>query len=287
MTIPPPPLRLRKRTRSAHKGNFGHVLVVGGSEGYTGAPCLAAQAALLSGAGLVTLAVPRGIYSICARKLTEVMVRPFPDTPQHSFSLKALDGLGRIAEKMTSCVAAPGLSQISETQAFFLRFMRKINCPTIVDADGLNALAKEPALLKKTGTPFILTPHPGEMGRLVGKSTRFIQSDRRRIAREFAKRYGVVLVLKGHRTVVAEPGGKSYVNPTGNPGMASGGTGDVLAGILGGLLAQGLSAYDAARLGVYVHGLVGDLAAKEKGEVSLIAGDLLDYLPLAFKKVVR
>ena len=282
-----PPFYLKKRSRYAHKGDFGHVLVVGGSEGYTGAPCLSAQAALLSGAGLVTLAVPRGIYSICARKLTEVMVRPFPETKAHSFSLKALDGLSKIAEKMTSCVVGPGLSQIPETQALFLRFMRKINCPTVVDADGLNALAKEPALLKKTGTPFILTPHPGEMGRLVGKSTRFVQSDRRRIAREFAKRYGVVLVLKGYRTVVAEPEGKVYINPTGNPGMATGGTGDVLAGILGGLLAQGLVPFDAARLGVYVHGLSGDLAAKEKGETSLIAGDLLKYLPLALKKVVK
>ena len=281
------PLTLKKRPLKAHKGDFGHVLVVGGSEGYTGAPCLAAQAALLSGAGLVTLAVPRGIYAICARKLTEVMVRPFPETRQHSFSLKALDGLGRIAEKMASCVVGPGFSQVLETQTLLLKFLQRLLCPTVIDADGLNALAKEPALLKKVEVPLILTPHPGEMGRLIGKSTRVIQADRKRIASDFAKRYGVVLVLKGHHTVVAAPGGKIYMNQTGNPGMASGGTGDVLAGMVGALLGQGLSPYDAARLGVYVHGLAGDLASKEKGEVSLIAGDLLKYLPTAFKKVVK
>ena len=282
-----PPFYLKKRSRYAHKGDFGHVLVVGGSEGYTGAPCLSAQAALLSGAGLVTLAVPRGIYPVCARKLTEVMVRPFPETKAHSFSLRALDGFSRIAEKMTSCVVGPGLSQIPETQTFFLRFLQKLDCPTVVDADGLNALAKEPSLLKKVKVPLILTPHPGEMGRLIGRSSQAVQRDRKRIAHDFAERHGVVLVLKGNQTVVAEPEGKVYINPTGNPGMATGGTGDVLAGILGGLLAQGLVPFDAARLGGYVHGLSGDLAAKEKGETSLIAGDLLKYLPAAFKKVVR
>jgi len=188
---------------------------------------------------------------------------------------------------MTTCVAGPGLSRVPETQRFFLRFIQRVTLPTVIDADGLNALATDVSLLKESKAPLVLTPHPGEMGRLIGKSSRFVQANRKKVARDFAKRYGVFVVLKGHRTVVAAPDGDSYVNPTGNPGMASGGTGDVLAGVVGGLLTQGLTPYDAARLGVYVHGLAGDLAAKEKGEVSLIAGDLLRHLPVAFKKVVR
>jgi NAD(P)H-hydrate epimerase len=272
-----------KRPPDAHKGDFGHVLVIAGSAGYTGAAYLASQAAILSGSGLVTLAVGKGIYPIMATKLTEVMVRPFFETKDSSLSLLAERDLLGLSERCDSVVMGPGISQNKETQHLVRNLTGKLNKPAVLDADGINSFVGHLDNLKKAQAPLILTPHAGEMARLLEKDINEIQDNRKDIALNFASEYNTVLVLKGHRTIVAKAGGEYYVNETGNTGMATGGAGDVLAGMIGSFAGQGMDAFSAAALAVYFHGLAGDLAAKEKGFLSLIAGDLLHKLPEALK----
>jgi len=270
-----------KRRSDSHKGDFGHVLVVAGSSGYTGAAYLASQAAIRSGAGLVTLAIPEGLYVIMAAKLTEVMVRPFAGTKDDSLSLGAEKDLLCFAEKCNSFAIGPGLSQNKETARLVRGLVAKLKGPVVLDADGINAFCGHVDEFKKAGRTLILTPHPGELSKLTGKSVGEIQKNRKDIACELAGEYNIVLVLKGHNTVVAGPGGQVYINETGNPGMASGGVGDVLTGVIAAFLAQGVESFNAAVLGVYFHGLAGDMALKEKGPLGLIATDLLDKLPEA------
>lgn len=272
-----------KRLPAAHKGDFGHVLVIAGSSGYTGAAYLASQAALLSGSGLVTLAVGRSLYEIMAEKLTEVMVRPFFETKDFSLSLLAEKDLLALGEKCNCVAIGPGISQHKETQHLVRNLMAKLNKPVVLDADGIGAFAGHLDALKGIKLPLVLTPHPGEMARLAGKDREEIQNNRKDVALGFAGEYNTVLVLKGHETIVAAPGGEFYVNKTGNPGMASGGTGDVLTGIIAGFIAQGIAPFDASILAVYFHGLAGDVAAKEKGFLGLVATDLLNKLPEVLK----
>ncbi len=274
-----------KRAPSANKKDFGHVLVVAGSNGYTGAAYLTSQAALLSGSGLVTLAAGKSLYGIMATKLTEVMVRPFFETRDYSLSLLAEKEILNFCEKCTSLAIGPGISQNKETQALIRNIVSKINKPIILDADGLNAFVGHLDTLKKAPGPLVLTPHPGEMARLAEKVVEEIQNNRKDIAIEFAHQYNVVLVLKGHGTIVARPDGEFYINETGNAGMATGGTGDVLTGIIASFIGQGIEPFNAAIAGVYFHGLAGDMAAKEKGVLSLIATDLLNKLPEVLKKL--
>lgn len=278
---------LKKRKRSAHKGDFGHLLVLAGSLGYTGASILCSQAALLSGSGLVTLGIPRSLNGIVARRLTEVITLPLPETKAKSFSLKALSPVLKKIKEIDAVVLGPGLSQHLETIRWVHRLIPKVGKPLVIDADGLNAVSKDPAVLKKAKGPIVITPHPGEMGRLLRKTNHSVQANRKGVAKAFAVRYNVITLLKGHRTVVASPEGKVFINATGNPGMATAGCGDVLTGIIGSFLGQGMSPFEAACRGAYVHGLAGDLAAKEKGEASLIASDLLRNLPRAFRKVMK
>jgi len=275
--------RFPKRSPDAHKGDFGHVLVIAGSNGYTGAAYLTSQATILSGAGLVTLAVGKGIYPIMAEKLTEVMVRPFFETKDSSLSLLAEKELLNFCEKCNCVAIGPGISQNKETQNLVRSFTKKCGKPLVIDADGLNAFAGHAEDLKHIQAPHVLTPHPGEMARLIGKEAVDVQANRKDIALNFAREYNNVLVLKGHKTVVASPTGECYINETGNAGMASGGVGDVLTGIIAAFIAQGLDTFTAAVLGVYIHGLAGDIAAKGKGVLALIATDLLDKLPEALK----
>ena len=282
MTIPSN--LLPPRSPHTHKGDVGHVFIIAGSVRLTGAAALCSLGALRSGAGLVTLGIPESLQGIVAIKLTEVMTTPCPETKAHSFSLQALPKLVRIIEEMDALAIGPGVSQEPQTTQLIRQLLPKISKPCVVDADGLNALAEDLEVLKRVPAPMILTPHPGEMARLIRLSVADIQRDRERIAKEFATRYGMVVVLKGHRTIVANVDGELYVNETGNPGMASGGCGDVLTGMIAGLLGQRLSLFDAARLGVYLHGLAGDLAASERGPVGLIASDLLDTIPLAIRQ---
>lgn len=283
MTIDELMKKFPKRPLDAHKGDFGHVLVIAGSAGYTGAPYLASQAAVLSGSGLVTLAVGRSIYEIMAIKLTEVMVKPFFETKDYSISLLAEKEIVAFTEKCNSIAIGPGISQNKETQHLVRNLVSKINKPMVLDADGINAFVGNLDQLKNAKVPLVLTPHPGEMAKLIGKSVDDVQKDRKDIALNFANEYNTVLVLKGHHTVVAGPGQKCYINQTGNAGMATGGTGDILTGMIASFVAQGMDTFTASALGVYFHGLAGDLALKEKGVLSLIATDLLNELPEVLK----
>lgn len=273
------------RQRDAHKGDFGKALILAGSEGYTGAAALTSEAALRTGAGLVTLGIPYSLNAIMEVKLTEVMTRPLPETESLSLASVARDEIMELVGGLDAVALGPGLSRDPETVSLIQELCRGIHIPKVIDADGLNALAEDRDILKDLGSQAILTPHPGEMSRLMGCSISDIQSDRIGVAQRFAEENGVVLVLKGAPTVAADPQGMVYINSTGNSGLASGGTGDVLTGAIAGFLAQGLDAIDAAILGVYVHGLAGDLAAIAQGEAGMLAGDVLRHLPVAIQRL--
>lgn len=276
---------LPKRKPDTHKGDYGHVFVVAGSIGMTGAAALCSEAALLSGSGLVTLGICKSLNSILAKKLTEIMTRPLPETHEQTLSEKALPEILKFSEKVDCVAIGPGLSRNNSTQKLVKRLIASLNKPIVLDADGINALEGKASILKSVKAPIVVTPHPGEMSRLMPLSRNEIAKNKEKVAKGFANKYNVVCVLKGHRTVVAGPRGKIFINSTGNPGMASGGVGDVLTGMIASFIGQGLKPFDAAKLGVYLHGLAGDLAAKEKGEASLIASDLLNKLPEAIKKL--
>lgn len=276
---------LPARPQSAHKGTFGHLLVLAGSRGFTGAARLCGLAAARSGVGLVTLGVPRTLADIVAAGVSELMTLPLPAGRTEAFSAEALRPALAFAAKMSAVALGPGISQNAGTKSFVGEFVAKCPAPLVVDADGLNTLAGRLAPLRARKSPTILTPHPGEMARLCGATTGDVQANREKIASEFAQKHKCVLALKGNRSVIAGPGGELFVNPTGNSGMATGGTGDALTGILGALLAQGVPALDAARLGVYAHGLAGDFAAAEKTERAMIAGDLIEKLPATWRYI--
>jgi len=272
--------RLR-RAPDAHKGQFGHVLVLAGSTGLVGAGCLAAAAALRSGAGLVTLGVPRSLLPVVAAKLTACMTHPFREVPPGAFALGALPDILSFAGRCNAVAIGPGIGRQRSTEKLVHALIRSLEKPLVLDADGLNALEGQVEVLDAARGPLVLTPHPGEMARLTGLAARDIQANRAGVAREFAARHRAVVALKGYRTVVTD-GAETYENQTGNPGMASGGTGDVLTGMVAGLLAQGLAPFPAACLAVYLHGLAGDLLAMKTGEHALVATDLLASLSSAF-----
>lgn len=274
------------RKLNSHKGDYGHVLVLAGSVGLTGAAYLTSQAALLCGSGLVTLGIPKSLNLIMEMKLTEVMTKPLAQTQEYSLSLKALAQIRQILPNIDALAVGPGLSRNAQTQRLVHQLLLSVTKPLVLDADGINALIGRLSILRKVKSNLVVTPHPGELSRLLNLKVDQIQKNRTRIAKQFAKKYRVVVVLKGYRTVVAAAEGKTYINKTGNPGMASGGCGDVLTGIIAAFLGQEMDCFQAARLAVYVHGLAGDIAAKEKGEISLVATDILDKLAQAFKKVL-
>lgn len=272
---------LPARPPDAHKGTFGHLFVLSGSIGLTGAAAMCCEAALRVGTGLVTLGIPVSLNQIMEIKLTEAMTYPLPETEAHSLSPMAMQ---LVREKLKRCNAlaiGPGISTHPETCEFVRKLLQEIDIPAVVDADALNCLAG--CKIDFSGKNFVLTPHPGEMARLVGAHLPDIQSDRIGWARRFSQESGCVVVLKGARTVIASPEGSYFINPTGNVGMASGGMGDVLTGMIGGFLAQGVSPLNSALFGVFLHGLCGDLAREELGEEVMIAGDILRYLPRAFQ----
>ena len=278
-------IKLKKRPKDSHKGDFGHIFILAGSRGLTGAAALCSNAALRSGAGLVTLGIPVSLNSIMSRKLTEVMTLSLAETKEQTLSLKAEQGILKKANSSDVAVIGPGLSLNAETGKLIRNLVIKIEKPMVLDADALNALSEKTEILEKVKTKYIVTPHPGEMARLTNKSLNYIKNNRLIVAKKFSHDYNAVVVLKGAGTIVAEPGGKYYVNTTGNPGMATAGSGDVLAGIIAGFLGQGLNEFDAARSGVYMHGLAGDIAAEDKGEAGLIAGDILEIIPYAIKQI--
>lgn len=261
------------RRPDAHKGDCGHLLVVAGSFGKTGAAQLVTRAALRAGAGLVTLVGPASLYSVYASGVLEAMTQTLPDRDgQIRFDSHRLQDL---VEGKSAVVIGPGVGTHDGARQTVRWLLAKSNVPVVLDADALTCVAGKIESLSAARAPAILTPHPGEMARLLGADSSTVQADRVGVARRFAEEHRCVLVLKGARTVVAEPSSHAWVNPTGNPGMASGGMGDVLSGVIGGLLAQGLSPAEAARLGVYVHGAAADRAALEGGENGLIASDVI------------
>ncbi len=275
-----------KRSRTAHKGTFGHAGIIAGSAGKTGAAAMAAMAALRIGTGLVTVATPRSLSDVLEAKLLEAMVCPVPETEARTLSKQALEPLLTFTADKTALAIGPGIGRHPETQALVHNLLVEAKRPMVLDADGLNAVAGHADLLGRASGPLILTPHPGEMARLLGTTSAEIQRDRLGAASRLARERNVCVVLKGAGTIVAAPDGRLAVNSTGNPGMATAGTGDVLAGIVVGLLAQGLPAWEAACAGVYLHGLAGDLAASEQGEAGLIAGDVIRAIPRAIQRVL-
>jgi len=297
---------LPRRSPVAHKGTYGRVLVVGGSVGMTGAAAMAAEAALRGGAGLVYLACPESLNDILEVKLTEVITRPLPETADRTLGREALAPLQEMLDGISCVVLGPGLSTHRETQQLVWDLVREITCPLVVDADGLNALAADPSrpvALGHTGavltsstadTAAVLTPHPGEMARLLGWSVEEVQADRLAAARRAAQMWQAVVVLKGPGTVIAGPAGTAWINPTGNEGMATAGSGDVLSGLTGALLGGGIEvryprgqfrfrAEEAAVAAAFYHGRAGDLAARELGTRGMIAGDILRHVPAALK----
>lgn len=270
------------RKPDTHKGNYGRILVLAGSVGMTGAACLCSNAALRAGAGIVTLGIPESLHGIVASSLTCVMTRPLPETPARTLSDSGRQDIFDFAQQFDVIAIGPGLSQYPETKKMVLWLLQALNHPMVVDADGINALADNPNILDQVKKPVILTPHPGEMSRLIGVSTKEIQSKRLEVSQMFMRgRKNVTLVLKGYKTIVMDEE-RFYINETGNPGMATAGIGDVLTGMIAALLGQHYTPFEAAQLGVYLHGLSGDIAVQEVGEISLIAADILEYLPQAF-----
>jgi NAD(P)H-hydrate epimerase len=266
-----------RRRPGAHKGSNGHVLVVAGSRGKLGAALLASMGALRGGAGLVTLALPPDALDGALGRVPEVMLAPFdPEAPG------AEQALAQLALGKRAVVLGPGMSTAAAAGALARSAAARLSAPMVIDADGLNHLAAGAASLAAAR---ILTPHPGEAARLLGEETGRVQADRVGAARTLAAATGAVVALKGARTVVADPDGVASINPTGGPALGTGGTGDVLAGLCGALLAQGLGTLDAARLAVYVHGLAGDLAAAKRGPIGVVAGDVAKMIPAAFARL--
>jgi NAD(P)H-hydrate epimerase len=270
---------LGPRAKDGHKGSYGHALILAGSTGKTGAAALAALAAARSGAGLVTLAVPASLNPILEAKVTEAMTEPLTEDEPGFVGLAAMDRLMELAQGKTVLALGPGLGTRPGTAALVKRLIESMDLPLVVDADGLNVLAGDPGWFQKAKRGALITPHPGEASRLLGVSTAQVQENRLETAARLARETGAVTVLKGYRSVVAEPDGPQGLCLSGGPHLASGGMGDVLTGILAGLAAQGAPLARAARLGVYAHGLAGDIAAREIGPIGLLASDLLDRLP--------
>ena len=275
------------RRRDAHKGSYGHLLVVAGSVGKTGAAALCARGAMRAGTGLVTVATSASAQPVVASLIVEAMSEPLPETESKTVALKARDAITELAAARDAVAIGPGLGVDDETRRLARALVRELPRPMAVDADALTALASHLDHLRGAAAPRYLTPHPGEMARMHGVSIADVQRDRVGTARTFAVEHGVHLCLKGARSIVASPDGRVLINPTGNPGMASGGTGDVLTGILGGFLARGLPAERVLGAAVYVHGLAGDVAAERVGEEALVASDVIEALGEAFRRLAR
>jgi NAD(P)H-hydrate epimerase len=277
--------RLPARPRDGHKGSFGHALIVAGSEGKSGAAALAAEGATRIGAGLVTLACPAGLNDVLEIKCTEAMTAPLPDTPARGLAAGAEEAVLALAATRDAVGLGPGLGRDTETLSLVRAVAKRLEVPLALDADAIFAFRDDPALLTARRAPTVLTPHPGEAAELLGCSANDVNRDRPGAARRLAHQSGAVVLLKGAATVTAAPDGGLVVNPTGGPLLASGGTGDVLLGLVTGLLTQGLAASDAAALAAYVHGAAADALACERGDAGLLAGELAQAVPAAVESL--
>lgn len=278
---------LPQRPSETHKNRCGKVFILAGSVGMTGAATLASMAVLRSGAGVAILGIPQSLNPPLEEKLTEVMTKPLPETEMQTISLRAWKEVQNLMDWAHVLAIGPGLSTQEETKELVLKMVENLNKPAVIDADGLNALAGRAETLQKAKADVVLTPHFGELSRLVEIPIEEISKNRIEVARHWASQLGVILVLKGSPTVIGDPNSNIYINPTGNAGMATAGAGDVLTGTIAGLMAQGAPPLEAAIAGVYLHGLAGDLAREELGEKGLIAGDIVEYLPEAILKLER
>lgn len=274
-----------KRQKDTHKGSYGHLLVVAGSKGKTGAAAMVSMSALRSGTGIVSLAVPRNLQPLFEMKLTEIMTEPLSEGERWSIGENAQAEILSLADGKTAIAIGPGIVPTSVALKVMAGLIEDLPHPVVIDAGGIDAIAAYPDILKKAKGPRVITPHPGEMGRLLNTSSTDIQSDRVGIARRYAAENNVCVVLKGAHTIIAVPEGNVFINTTGNPGMATAGTGDVLTGMIGGLLAQRFKPEKAAIAAVYLHGLAGNMVMDEKGEYGIIATDLIEKIPYAIKTV--
>jgi hydroxyethylthiazole kinase-like uncharacterized protein yjeF len=276
---------LPRRSPDSHKGRFGRVLIVAGARGFVGAAVLAARGAIRAGAGLVTLGLPASLAVVPAASLPEAMTLPLAETSAGSLGAEACDEIAEAASAATSVAVGPGLTTHPEVISLVRRLLPRLETPIVVDADGLNALAGEATRLRDVPGPVVITPHPGEMARLLGQTVADVQRDRPATARDAARALGVVTLLKGARTIVAAPDGRALIVPTGNAAMATGGMGDVLTGALAALLGQHIAPLEAAACAAYLHGLAGDLAAARCGELGLLAHEVADQIPRALARV--
>src|SRR5438093_6350327 len=274
--------RLAARPADSNKGDFGRILIVAGSRGMSGAAVLCGSAALRSGAGLVYVAVPESIQPIIGGANPCYLTAALPEDEQGLLSAEAAPALLKLAEGKHVLAVGPGLGRGPGISSLIAALLTQVPLPLVLDADGLNAVGQDTGRFKGRKAPLIITPHPGEFARLIGSDIKTVQAQRQELAVRFAAEHDIVVVLKGYGTLVTD-GRRLFRNLTGNPGMATGGTGDVLTGLIAALVGQHLEPFAAAQLGVYLHGLAGDLARDDLGEVSLIANDLLDYLPRAFR----
>jgi len=273
------------RPAESNKGSYGHVLVVGGSLGKAGAAAMAGMAALRAGAGLSTVATAKSVLETVAGFHPELMTEPLAETDSGTISASALDRITELAKGKTVVAIGPGISREPQTSGLVRSLIAKLQLPIVLDADGLNAFEGRTDELNGKGRTLVITPHPGEMARLSGLTIADVQNDRLGVARKFAREHELIVVLKGHRTLVVQPDGEAWVNTTGNPGMATGGTGDILTGMVAGMIAQHpKDAFQAVLVAVHLHGLAGDVAREKLGEHSLVATDLLRGLPQAFRR---
>ena len=272
------------RPDDANKGTFGSLLCICGCFGMAGAAIMAEKAALRCGLGLLKAALPKSIYPIAAGAIFESVFFPLEETPDGKISKNNIDFLLSEAEKSSAVLIGCGLSVCDDSEELVNSFIENCSKPLVLDADALNCVAENPDILKKAKAPIIITPHPGEMARLVKSTPKAVNENRAEIAADFAKEYGVVTVLKGAGTIIASPEGRVMINRTGNSGMATGGSGDVLAGMTGSLLAQGANPFAAAAAAVYLHGLAGDIAAEKLGRISMLPTDLINEIPQAYKR---
>jgi len=275
------------RPPDGNKGTFGSVLVIAGARGFSGAAAMASYAALKAGAGLVRLAVPRGIIDSLEGRPLEVIKIPLPQTDAESISPAAMENIKPFLKSSSAVVIGPGITTHPETAVFLKTLLPEIRIPCIIDADAINIIAQYPEIAAKMNAPLIMTPHPGEFARLIRSTPRKINQNRFDFVAKYAGKFNCVLVLKGAPTLVAAPDGRIYVNTTGNSGLASAGSGDVLVGLIGGFVAQRKALLDAAVTGVFMHGLAADQAMEENNEYALTAADLLEQIPRAFNYIIR
>lgn len=274
------------RPDDSNKGTLGSLLCICGSYGMAGAAIMAGKAALRCGIGLLKIAVPKSIYPVCATNILESVYYPLEETSNGVISSKNTDFLLEMCEKSSAVVIGCGLSVCDDTKELVKAVITNCTKPIVIDADALNCICNKPEILKNLKAPAIITPHPGEMARLLHSTPKTVNSNRENTAIDFAKKFGVVTVLKGAGTIIASPDGEVYINHTGNSGMATGGSGDVLSGIIGSLLAQGAAPINAAAAGVFLHGTIGDLAAEKLGKISMLPTDMIDMIPTAYLKLM-